>query len=430
MLAHYVYLNSAEYAAGDVEAQWRLFLRTELPSGLDRTRLALWDVRNLNIASNVRRVCAKHPGGRVLVIIGASHKPFLDELLAQSLDVTMVQFGSIVDAELNRSGEFSETASGSTAASDTGTVPDAASADDPENATSLRSTDRGLPRPADEWYLPTEDGRCQLFIREYGRGEPVVVLHGGWGAEHSYLVDAIAPHLEERRFVLYDQRGSLRSPAPIETISLDQHVDDLDLVRRTIGLDEMPIFAHSMGTFLAQSYLERHPDRVAELVLTAAVPPVVEGRPLEVLQADSVHLTERPEVEAVLAAEGVNGDDLSPREQTHAWRIRFAAVNLYHVDRWRQLQGGRIFYAGVAGQRAASTVPERWDFIDSLAGHPWNVTVILGDHDFIDWQAARWRAAAEELPEVELTVLAEAGHNAWIDQPLAFAKAVAAGLER
>jgi len=36
-----------------------------------------------------------------------------------------------------------------------------------------------------EWYLPVTDG-CRLFVKEYGHGtDTVIVLHGGWGAEHS-----------------------------------------------------------------------------------------------------------------------------------------------------------------------------------------------------------------------------------------------------
>ena len=85
-------MNSAEHGEADVDAQWGLFLRTHLESGLDRSRLALWEVRNLNIASHVRRASAHSPGGRVLVVIGAGHKPFLDDLLGRMADVEIIEF--------------------------------------------------------------------------------------------------------------------------------------------------------------------------------------------------------------------------------------------------------------------------------------------------------------------------------------------------
>jgi hypothetical protein len=88
----YVLLNSPRYARADVDAQWGVFLRTHLPSGADRSRLGLWENRNLKIAARIRAVAALHPGGRVLVIYGAAHKPFLDDYLSRMADVDVVRF--------------------------------------------------------------------------------------------------------------------------------------------------------------------------------------------------------------------------------------------------------------------------------------------------------------------------------------------------
>jgi hypothetical protein len=94
----YAFLNSRQYAVDDVRGQFDLFNRIDFPNDAGRSREAAWDERNYRIAANIRRVTARHPGGRVLVIIGAGHKPFLDELLLTSLDVRVVQL-----AELKRS---------------------------------------------------------------------------------------------------------------------------------------------------------------------------------------------------------------------------------------------------------------------------------------------------------------------------------------
>lgn len=96
LLPYYRFINSDDYLRPDVATQWLLFLKTRLPSGNDRARLALWEVRNLNIASHIRRESALRPGGRVLVIIGASHKPFLDAYLSRLMDVQVVQLAELV----------------------------------------------------------------------------------------------------------------------------------------------------------------------------------------------------------------------------------------------------------------------------------------------------------------------------------------------
>src|SRR5258706_10881743 len=71
----------------------------------------------------------------------------------------------------------------------------------------------------DEWRLKTDDG-TSLFVRELGSGDTVTILHGGWGAEHSYLIEAFAPFADKYHFIFYDQRGSLRSKCPDSLVSV------------------------------------------------------------------------------------------------------------------------------------------------------------------------------------------------------------------
>jgi hypothetical protein len=87
----YALLNSPPYARADVNAQWGVFLRTHFPGGPDRARLGLWENRNLKIAARIRAVAALHPGGHILVIYGAAHKPFLDAYLSMMADVKVGQ---------------------------------------------------------------------------------------------------------------------------------------------------------------------------------------------------------------------------------------------------------------------------------------------------------------------------------------------------
>ena len=152
----------------------------------------------------------------------------------------------------------------------------------------------------EEYYLPLDGRRVMLFVTEYGQGDdPVVVLHGGWGAEHSYLLGLLQPHLSTCRFIVYDQRGSLRSPADSAGITVARHVADLEELRRDLGLSSMRILAHSMGTFLAMSYLREYPDRVRDLILLAAIPAYFDGEQTldAFLQGGSSSLMQRPEVQ-------------------------------------------------------------------------------------------------------------------------------------
>lgn len=97
LLSLYLRINAPDYLNEDVEAQWHLFYRTHLQSQLDRARAALWEARNLNIASRIRQASAFHSGGHVLVLIGTAHKPFLDQYLGHMMDVDVVQLVEILE---------------------------------------------------------------------------------------------------------------------------------------------------------------------------------------------------------------------------------------------------------------------------------------------------------------------------------------------
>lgn len=76
----YKYMNSPAFVNRDKERQWRnIFLETSTETL--RSRLALWEERNLRTAAQIRSATAREPGGRVLITIGASHKSFLDSYL-------------------------------------------------------------------------------------------------------------------------------------------------------------------------------------------------------------------------------------------------------------------------------------------------------------------------------------------------------------
>lgn len=97
LLPLYRWVNSPEYSALTLDEEWRLFVDRDLPRGPGQARIALWDVRNLAMVSNILRVVSQHPGERVVVIVGTSHKPFFDDYLERSIGVRVRQLDEFVD---------------------------------------------------------------------------------------------------------------------------------------------------------------------------------------------------------------------------------------------------------------------------------------------------------------------------------------------
>ncbi len=292
------------------------------------------------------------------------------------------------------------------------------------------------------WYLPTADGKARLYVTFLGRGSDVVVLHGGPGNDFNYLVDAVAGESGSHRFVLYDQRGSLLSPVPerdVAGLTAATMVEDLETLRVALGKDRLVLLGHSWGTLLAMLYFQAHPDHVAALVLAGSIPPRTPeggsfGDLLGGVRARQRALRERPEVVAALAAEGLAGGRAGKlTAQQKSWKARIeglAAVNLVHVERWRALQGGGVYYTGAADDAIGGSLPGQWDLTATLKAHPVPVTVIQGDSDYLDPSAKAWLPLAEAFPGITVEVVPGAGHYSWIDNPAVFHRALAEALER
>lgn len=95
-LPMYRYLNRDTVGQADVDIQWRTMLEVDLPDDVGRQWLALWESRNLHMVGHIRRAASQHPGGRVLVIVGSSHKPFFDAYLQQMMGVTVVEADAVL----------------------------------------------------------------------------------------------------------------------------------------------------------------------------------------------------------------------------------------------------------------------------------------------------------------------------------------------
>ena len=92
----YRMLNSPETGRIDADGQWLNFINRESPNNVGRSRVAEWEARNLRQAAHIREVTALKPGGRVLVVIGSSHKPWLDHYLGMMMDIEIVDAATVL----------------------------------------------------------------------------------------------------------------------------------------------------------------------------------------------------------------------------------------------------------------------------------------------------------------------------------------------
>ncbi len=125
-------------------------------------------------------------------------------------------------------------------------------------------------KPDRELMVPVEGGR--LYVRVNGdlAGPrlPLVYCHGGPGSGHAGLL-ALTALADERAIILYDQLDSGRSDAPGDPRNwrVERFVDEIDAVRRALGVARWHLGGGSWGGTLALEYGARRPAALAGLII-------------------------------------------------------------------------------------------------------------------------------------------------------------------
>lgn len=113
-------------------------------------------------------------------------------------------------------------------------------------------------------------GGHSIYVEECGnrRGVPVVVLHGGPGGGCSPTMRRFFDP-SHYRVILFDQRGCGRSKphASIQNNTTWDLVEDIERIRRKLGIDRWIVFGGSWGAALALIYAQTHPDAAKHLAL-------------------------------------------------------------------------------------------------------------------------------------------------------------------
>jgi proline iminopeptidase len=109
-----------------------------------------------------------------------------------------------------------------------------------------------------------------IYFEEAGNkdGKPIICLHGGPGGGSSPMYrQFFNPKLY--RIIQFDQRGSGNSTpfASLEENTTQDLVEDIEKLRKHLGVDRWVVFGGSWGSTLSLAYAQKHVARVKALVL-------------------------------------------------------------------------------------------------------------------------------------------------------------------
>jgi proline iminopeptidase len=123
--------------------------------------------------------------------------------------------------------------------------------------------------------LPVVQGKYKVWTKKLGSGPlKVLTLHGGPGFSHEYL-EALESFLPDAGIEMYyyDQLGCGNSDQPDDPSlwTLPRYVEEVEEVRRALGLDNFVLYGHSWGGILAIDYALKYQSHLRGLVISDMV---------------------------------------------------------------------------------------------------------------------------------------------------------------
>jgi pimeloyl-ACP methyl ester carboxylesterase len=262
-----------------------------------------------------------------------------------------------------------------------------------------------------------------LFVEVVGDGYPLLLMHGGPGADHCTMLpfrrcaDQFTP-------IFYDHRCNGRSKgAPVSSMTWDNLTADADALRERLGFERWAVLGHSFGGHVALEYALRYPHSLSHLVL------------LDTGGDSHWALENAPEILAKrgygprtvkLVRRFFNGQ-IAPREMLPAL-LRFGSA-YYHRPGVRLLVREMI-----RGEWRAKIRPEAlifggrqllkgWTVMDRLGEIKIPTLVMAGRDDFL-FPPEHQAALAAGLGNARLQIIERAGHNAHSERPAEVMEAV------
>ncbi|MCL5260930.1 MAG: alpha/beta fold hydrolase [Gammaproteobacteria bacterium] len=266
-------------------------------------------------------------------------------------------------------------------------------------------------------YISVKHGK--IFYQKFGAGSPIVILHGGPGLDQSYLLPQMLELSKDHEIIFYDQRGSgksLNTPLTLDYINIDQFYDDLEALRKRLGLKQFILLGHSWGSTLAMYYAAKYPNYISKLILLNSAPVNFVG--LRMLMSEFKKRT-IPINNKITALTNYNEfEKLNTQEVINLYRILFS-VYFYDASKVNKLTLQMNKVSAVSGFKVM-------DLISASQGPDFNLLPILktikaptlivhGAEDIMPTQIAQ--QINDGIPNSQLVYLPECGHFSFVEQP-------------
>ena len=291
--------------------------------------------------------------------------------------------------------------------------------------------------PIDEALV--DNGGVILYVKTVGHGPPLVVVHGGPGASHDYLLPSLYRLASSYRLVFIDERGSGRSPRleDPKQYTVEKMADDVEAVRAALQLGKIALLGHSYGGVVVQAYAFKYQANLSHLILASTFSSTRElnealGRMKQAMPADR-----RARLEALEKA-GLFGKGeiwehgrYTDEYAKLAWGVGYfpALYGARPEPNYDPVEGNTKnsweLYREMWGSHGEFVVDgnlKEVEWVDRLPEIKVPTLILVGDHDESD--PAMSREMNAKIAGSKLVVLPDSGHMTFVDQPELFVRAI------
>jgi proline iminopeptidase len=269
--------------------------------------------------------------------------------------------------------------------------------------------------------IPIRD--ASLYVDVTGHGYPLLLMHGGPGADH-WTLAPFRQLADQFTLIFYDHRCNGRSQgAPVSSMTFENLTADAEELRRRLGYERWAVLGHSFGGHVALEYALRYPGSLSHLVLvdTGCDSRWSQHNAAEVLarrgySPDKVELVRR----------WFNGEFPPRRMPLILLRIGsayYSRPSLPLVTRELIHGGWRSKMRPEAMIFAGRHLLKGWTVMDRLGEITAPTLIVAGRDDFI-FPPEHQRELAAAIPHAHLRLIDRAGHNPHAEQPAEVMRAI------
>jgi proline iminopeptidase len=277
-----------------------------------------------------------------------------------------------------------------------------------------------------------------IYYKTFGKGEPLVILHGGPGASHDYFLPYLLPLAKKNKLVFIDERGCGRSQKldSVSGYTVENMVEDVEAVRQTLDLGKINLLGHSYGGVLAQAYALKYQQYLAHLILCSTFHSTSKMNDVFNKIKDKMAPELRQRIEK-MEKEGLygHGKDYEKNRYTNEYMI--AAWGEGYFPYLYQKNPDPNYDPVGNGIMAWDVYREMWgsngefiidgnlksvEYTDRLSAITVPTLITVGDND--ESNPSLSLEMQQKISGSELVIFPKSGHMTFVDQPALFMAAV------